>query len=154
MTKPNDAQATQAASPKQAEPVGEVEQIDTSEDGDVSAWVALYSPVEIGAKLYATPQQAVSAQELSEALREAAIALKEAEFLLHKVYTDHGITQIDGEDGAWIFVSKAADRMDAAIDKTNAALATLTSTPQQTIECFDCSRISCICDAICSRERL
>lgn len=62
-------------------------------------------------------------QAMVEALRTSTDALKEAELLLHKVYTQHGIGLIDDGGGALVSVSNAADRMDGSIDQAAAALA-------------------------------
>lgn len=67
-----------------------------------------------------------SAPELLEALRAAKVAVQEAELLLHKVCTEHGIRVIDDGDGCLVEVSKAADRMDSTIDIVVAAIAKAT----------------------------
>ncbi len=70
-----------------------------------------------------------AAPDLLAELKAARIALKEAELLLHKVYTEHGIVEIDDGDGTWVSVARAADRMDAAIDASNAVIEKATGAP-------------------------
>lgn len=57
----------------------------------------------------------------AQAVKAARAALKEAELLLHRIYTEHGLALVDDGDGTWVSVSNAADRMDAAIDAIDAA---------------------------------
>lgn len=70
-----------------------------------------------------------AAPDMLAELKAARIALKEAELLLHKVYTEHGIAEIDDGDGTWVSVARAADRMDAAIDASNAVIEKATGAP-------------------------
>lgn len=80
-----------------------------------------YERLRAEQRAQAAPQ--VDAGELLGVLKSSRIALKEAELLLHKVYMDHGIVQIDDGDGSLVSVDKAANRMDAEIDVCTAAIA-------------------------------
>lgn len=59
---------------------------------------------------------------LLPALRQVRNALKEAELLLSRAYSYHGLSLIDDGEGAWVDVDKAADRMCKTIDALDDAV--------------------------------